>query len=362
MNGSLARRVWQRKGLSGWLLWLPAFPLSLVYSLAVRVRNLLYSIGCIPNQSLSRAVVSVGNLTVGGTGKTPTTLWLAQELGRRGYRVGILSRGYKKTGRNPVILEPALEPMGESEDSFRAGDEPFMMARLFGQRVGVGKRRFDIGKQLLQSGEIDIFLLDDGFQHRRLRRDLDLLVLGADWKGGLIPAGPFREPRAAICRADLYLATGAGEQWGSLLARYQKKAAPFLGALQPKALSGIDGGRRKEYPLALLGMKKILAVSGIANPDSFYRMIHDWEGQIVEALEFPDHHRYTAKDWQRINRAARAADLVVTTEKDLLKLALFPFSKDKLLALRVEMVVENGDSLVRAVEEVIQRKRREKQG
>lgn len=357
MNGSLARRVWQRKELLGWLLWLLVLPLSLFYSLAIRVRNLLYSIGWIPAQSLPRAVVSVGNLTVGGTGKTPTTLWLAQELGRRGYRVAILSRGYKKSGKNPALLEPGFDPLGEGEDSFHAGDEPVMMAKLFGQRVGVGKKRYEVGNQLLRSGAADVFILDDGFQHRRLRRDLDLLLLGSDWQGWVIPAGPFREPRAALRRADLYLVTGARDHWETLLARYQR-AGLFFGALQPKALWGIEGGQQKEYPLTLLGGRKIVAVSGIANPDNLYRMIHDWEGQIVDAIEFPDHHRYTAKDWQRINRAARNADLVVTTEKDLLKLARFPFTKEKLLALRVEMVVENGNALVQAIEGVIRKKQR----
>ncbi|MGH7831977.1 MAG: tetraacyldisaccharide 4'-kinase [Candidatus Binatia bacterium] len=355
----MARRVWQRKGLSGWLLWLFVFPVSLFYSLAVRVRNLLYSIRWMPIRSLPCAVVSVGNLTVGGTGKTPTTLWLARELGRRGYRVAILSRGYKRTGNDPVFLPPGLGPMSQEDDSFYAGDEPVMMARLYDQRVGVGKKRYEVGNRLFQTGEIDLFLLDDGFQHRRLKRDLDILVLGADWRGSLIPAGPFREPKPALCRADFYLVTGAGDQWESLLVRYHKKAALFYGSLQPKALVGIVGGQRKEYPVTLLGGSKIAVVSGIAHPEPFYRMIHDFDGQIVQVIEFPDHHRYTANDWQRINRVARNADLVVTTEKDLLKLARFPFTKEKLLALRVEMAVENGGSLVRAVEEAIQRRQRQ---
>jgi tetraacyldisaccharide 4'-kinase len=331
-------------------------PLSFLYFLGIQVLNLLYSLGWLPVKSLPRAVVSVGNLTVGGTGKTPTTLWLAQELGRRGYRVAILSRGYKRTGAGSTLLLPGFseEIASRAED---AGDEAIMLARIFGQKVGVGKKRYEIGNRLLGSTEVDLFLLDDGFQHRQLRRDVDLLLLGLDWNGWLLPAGPFREPRSALGRADMYLITGAREKWESLLTHCSKDAV-FFGSLQPKCLSTLEGNEWKEYPLALLDKRKIVTVCGVGNPIHFYRMIHDWEGEIVDAMEFPDHHRYSIQDWQRINRSARTADLIVTTEKDIVKLLRFPFEREKLLALRVEMVVENGSSLVRAVEDVIRARAR----
>lgn len=354
MNDSLAQRVWQRKDFFGRLLWMLALPVSFLYFLAIQVRNFFYALGWLPVKSLPRAVVSVGNLTVGGTGKTPTTLWLAQELGRRGYRVAILSRGYKRTGKEPALLEPessAGSPLGHDD----AGDEAMMLGRVFGQMVGVGKKRYEVGNQLLRSTEVDLFLLDDGFQHRQLRRDVDLLLLGLDWNGWLLPAGPFREPRSALRRADMYLITGAGEKWESLLTHCSKDAV-FFGSLQPKCLSTMEGNGWKEYPLALLDRRKIVTVCGVANPIHFYRMIHDWEGEIVDAIEFPDHHHYSVRDWQRISRSARTADLIVTTEKDIVKLLRFPFEREKLLALRVEMVVEDGSSLVRAVEDVIQLK------
>jgi tetraacyldisaccharide 4'-kinase len=361
MNDSLARRVWERRDLLGWLLWLLLLPLSFLYFLGVRIRDLLYSLGWMPTRSLPCAVVSVGNLTVGGTGKTPTTVWLAQELGKRGYKVAILSRGYKRTGRGPMVLEPGSRKsasFGQGEDLLDAGDEPFMMGRVFGQRVGVGEKRYEVGDRMLRDARVDVFLLDDGFQHRQLRRDLDLLLLGSDWNGWLLPAGPFREPRSALHRADLYLVTGAREEWKLFLRRFQKSPTIFFGSLQPKGLLTLDGGQCKERPLGLLVRSKILTVSAIADPAPFYRMIHDWEGEIVDSIEFPDHHCYSAKDWQRINRAARNVDYILTTEKDILKLACFPFAREKLLALRVEMVVENGGSLVRAVEEAIQNRQR----
>lgn len=210
---------------------------------------------------------------------------------------------------------------------------------------------------MLRDGAVDALILDDGFQHRQLQRDIDLLLLGADWNGWLLPAGPFREPKSALRRANFYLITGSREKWETLLRRRPQQAI-FFASLEAKALFGLEAEQWKAYPLSLLDRSKILAVSGIANPALFYRMIHDWEGEIVDSMEFPDHHHYTTKDWQRINRAARNADLIVTTEKDIVKLIRFPFARDKLLALRVEMVVENGTSLLGAVEDAIQRRRK----
>ncbi len=356
MDEAWIRRIWERKGFSARLLWYMALPFALIYYLAVAFRSLVYSFRWIPKKTLPWGVVCVGNLTVGGTGKTPTTLWLAGELGKKGHRVAILSRGYKRTRKEPMILEPGPVAPGQEGHSMDAGDEPAMMARVFAQNVGVGKKRHEAGNLLWQKAEVDLFLLDDGFQHRRLHRDLDLLVLGSDWEGWLLPAGPFREPRSSSRRAQIYLITGAREKWLSYLNEEQKKMV-FFGSLAPRALLAMDSDRWQEFPLSLLDRAKIMAVSAIANPGRFYRLIHDWGGEIVDVLQYPDHHSYSVRDWQRINRAARNADLIITTEKDILKLIRFPFAREKLFALRVEMVVENGESLLRAVEDVIRRKK-----
>lgn len=351
--GILIRRVWDRRDLLGWLLWLLFLPLSLGYLLVVQSRNLLYSVACLRGRELSCPVVSVGNLTIGGTGKTPTILWLAQELTGRGYRVAILSRGYKRKGSRPEALQPGVDP----SESLYMGDEPAVMAAIYGQRVGVGKKRDKVGDRLLGDAEIDVFLLDDGFQHRRLRRDLDLLLLGEDWEGWLLPAGPFREPRGALKRAHLYLITGSREEWNAILTRRIKHPQCFYGSLEPKELVVREDHRWGELPLAVMSGRKILAVSGIANAAPFYRMIQDWGGDIVDTVEFPDHHNYSTKDWQEITRAARQVDRVITTEKDMIKLIRFPFARDKLYALRVTMAVEEGGKLVEAVEKALWAKR-----
>ena len=338
----------------GWILWLLFLPFSLGYLLVVQSRNLLYSVACLRGRELPCPVVSVGNLTVGGTGKTPTTLWLAQELAGRGYRVAILSRGYKRKGSRPETLLPGYDP---SVDSLHMGDEPAVMAAIYGQRVGVGRKRDEVGDLLLGESEIDVFLLDDGFQHRRLVRNLDLLLLGEDWEGWLLPSGPFREPWGALKRAHLYLITGSREKWNAILTRRVKHPQCFYGSLEPKGLVVREDHRWEELPLAAMSGSRILAVSGIANAAPFYRMIQDWGGEIVDTVEFPDHHDYSTKDWQKISRAARRVDRVITTEKDIIKLTRFPFARDKLYALRVTMAVEEGEKLVDAVEEALWDKR-----
>ena len=352
---SWIRSVWERRGISGQLGWLLLLPFSWIYRLAVQFRNLLYRGRWIRAQALDRPVISIGNLTVGGTGKTPTCLWLAQQLTKHGFKVAILSRGYKRNESQPVILTPdhkALNAANIRAEIAAAGDEPFLMARMYGQTVAVGKNRCEAARELLRRQAVDLFILDDGFQHRRLKRDVDLLLLGSDASGWMLPCGPFREPRKAGRRADFFLLTGAHEKWKPFL-QGQRSRSSYSGSLKASVLVGFESNRWKEHPLSLLYRSRILAVSGIAHPAGFYSTIHEWEGEIVDAFEFRDHHDYTAADWQQINRKGHDADIILTTEKDLMKLIRFPFAKDKLLALRVAMVVENGADLIQAVIERI---------
>lgn len=346
-----AREVWERKGLRGKFLWLFFQPIAFFYIIAVQLRNALFAFGWIKSVRLPKPVISVGNLTVGGTGKTPTCLWLAEELKSRGLSVGILSRGYRRQESRPVVLEPQTTAKVSLENDLQvslSGDEPFMMAKLYGQTVGVGKNRIEAGAELLRKKDVDIFILDDGFQHRRVKRDIDLLLLGSDASGSVLPAGPFREPRRNYRRADFLLVSAANGEWNSIIPS-DRGASTYMAALRPVALMSLGSQRRKEFPLTLLYRSKILTVTGVADPRGLYRFIHEWEGEIVETLEFPDHHTYTARDWQQINRVGRLVDLIITTEKDILKLVRFPFAKDKLLALRVAMTVENGAALVDAI-------------
>lgn len=350
MTDTLAREVWEARGVRGKLLWVVFFPAAFLYRFGVQIRNALFDWGWLKGARLPRPVVSVGNLTVGGTGKTPTCLWLARELQKRGLKVGILSRGYRRQERKAVVLH-SQAPQGNPEnndDLLRAGDEPLMMARLYGQTVGVCKNRREAAKQLLQVADADVLIMDDGFQHRWIHRDADLVLLGSESSGWLLPVGPFREPRGNLRRADFLLETAAGGEWKNAIPP-NLSAVCYTAALRPVSLVGFNSHNLKEYPLTLLYRSKILTVTGVADPTGLYRLIYDCDGEIVNTLEFPDHHAYTTADWQEINRMGRLVDLIITTEKDILKLQRFPFAKDKLLALRVAMSVENSAALVDAI-------------
>jgi len=351
MTDAWFRDVWERRGGRGKILWLLFWPLSVFYAAGVQLRNLLFHLGWLKSLRLPRPVISVGNLTVGGTGKTPTCLWLSQELKAREYRVGILSRGYRRRETQPVVLQGCdgkLVPHDREPDVFKSGDEPLMMAQLYGQTVGIGADRGASAADLLRVTDVDVFILDDGFQHRRIKRDVDLVLLGSDSSGRLLPAGPFREPRRNFRRGDFFLTTGSPDAWQRAIPTERAHAA-FNGTLEAVCLVGWGTHGRKEFPLSILYRSKILTVTGIGDPKGLYRLIHEWEGEIVETLEFPDHHFYTTGDWQQISRMARLVDLIITTEKDIVKLRRFPFAKDRLLALRVTMSVENGDAMVDAI-------------
>jgi tetraacyldisaccharide 4'-kinase len=342
------QRVWQRRGVSGKLLWLLLLPASLAYRFGVAFRNFSYRWKCVRVHALDCPVISIGNLSVGGTGKTPATLWLARRLMERGFKVGILSRGYKRQGSGPVILsgdEGMSSATIDGSEALAAGDEPVMMARIYGLTVSVAKNRYDAAVELLARKTMDVLILDDGFQHRKLKRDFDLVLLGDDVPGWLLPCGPFREPSRSLRCADCFLVTGAAEPWQRWIQANGGRPS-FEAMLQPQALIGFESDQRKEYPLTLLYRSKILAVAGIAKPANFYQTIHEYDGEIVDSLEYPDHHDYSAADWQRINRIARDVDFIVTTEKDILKLMRFPFSRGKLLALRVSMAVVQEEGLL----------------
>ncbi len=357
MNRLWIQRVWKRSGLLGWAGWLLLLPFSCLFFLLTEIRNVFYSLGCLRAKALGRPVISVGNLTVGGTGKTPTTLWLAQRLKERGLKVGILSRGYKRKESEPVILHFDEKDSGvpsDEADVAAAGDEPAMMARIYRQTVSVCADRFRAGQALLAAGDVDVLILDDGFQHRRLKRDVDLVLLGESAVETVLPSGPFREGMRSLRRADCFLLTGAQDRWMSRVQKYDRVPA-FRGQIQAMKLLGFEKRKWREHPLGLLSRNKILAVTGIADPSRVYETIHEWEGEVADTLEFPDHHVYTVADWQRINRAARHLDLIITTEKDILKLVRFPFARDKLYALRAAMVIENEDSLLDAVIEKMRR-------
>jgi tetraacyldisaccharide 4'-kinase len=342
---SLIERFWQQPPPTlWWPLWAAMTPVSAIYSGALAARARWWQAR---SSSAGSAIISVGNLTVGGNGKTPFTLFLASRLRSRGLAVAIVSRGWGRTINrgNPVIVTGGVRCLKSPRE---AGDEPVMMAKSFAGPIAVARRRIDAIRLLRAQGQFDAFILDDGFQHLRLRRDLDLLLINAArgfGNGWVLPAGPLREPRAAIARADaIVLIDYAGLR---VTAPGEDLALPaqvpiFHAAIRPRALVHADTAGWHESPLALRG-RRVVAVSGLADPTGFHAMLRELGATITASLDFPDHHDYTPHDLENMLAAAAGADLIVTTEKDLVKLELFPAPGVSLYALRLEVSMDSTD-------------------
>jgi len=351
--------IWRRQGLLGKVGWLTLTPFSCGFSLLVRGRNRLYDWRWLSSASqLPLKIVSIGNLTVGGTGKTPTVLWLAHALSARGHKVGILTRGYKGSATEPTVVGMNGQPLTTPDI---VGDEAVMLARLFPGVVIAGRNRV-VGAQLAHDHfGLETVILDDGFQHRRLKRHVDLLLfhgrmdLANCW---LLPAGPFREPFSAARRADFALVTKGQDSSVRPHLRHKWKAVSpekplYYGALRPIALVSSAQRQWQEWPLSELSGKRIMALTGIADPASFYHSLREWEVETAEVLEFPDHHQYSQADWHAISAAGQKVDLIVTTEKDLVKLERFPFATGKLVALRVRLEIEQEEQLLGDIERLL---------
>lgn len=336
-------------------------PLSWLYRLIVFLRNKFYDWKILKTELLTCPVICVGNITVGGTGKTPIVEYLAEFLRDRMHRkVVILSRGYKRESRGTVIVTDGRSILVTPQ---QAGDEPFLLARrLQTIPIGVDADRVRGGRALIRQFQPDVILLDDGFQHRRLARNLNIAVFNGQvglGNGYLLPAGPLREPVCSLKRADLIWLNQATESereqsWQKLLA--VTNGFYLYSNYQVTGVHGIPGG--EHFPRVLLKRKKILAFSGIANPERF-RVSLEASGAVVAGfLTFPDHHAFSATDLTRIETRAEEIqpDWIITTEKDAMRLPQEnPFSRP-LFFLEIKLIVNNEDSLGELIESRLARR------
>jgi tetraacyldisaccharide 4'-kinase len=346
MAQSFREVVWARRGVRGWAAWLALQPASALFGTGVALRNLGYRIGVLRAHRAGIPVVSVGNLSVGGTGKTPMTLWLARQLAATDLQVAILLRGYSGRARTATIVSQGAGPEVDVET---VGDEAVMLAKSFDGVVLTARRRVD-GVAVAERLGCRVVVLDDGFQHRALARDFDLVLINGRG-GGLLPAGPMRERRSALKRADAVALVMKTDEDVPADDSVCGSKPHFVVRFAARALVESDGGRWRELPMELLSGRRVAVVAGIAEPTPFYNAVRQWEAQIEEIFEYPDHYHYTQADWQQLSRATRDVELIVTTEKDLVKLEHFPFAKGKLVALRIVPQVDDGDALVRLVME-----------
>jgi tetraacyldisaccharide 4'-kinase len=337
----------KQKSFGEKLLLLPLYLLSVPYGWVVRTRILLYNLGIKRSKRLPCPVISVGNITVGGTGKTPLVMALADGLAKRGIRTAVLTRGYKGTKTSGHVASDGRSILLTPEE---AGDEPYLMSKtLRGTPVVVGKNRFWAGQKALEQFGVTGLLLDDGFQHLQLHRELNILLIDSNIGFGdrhLLPRGILREPLSQLQRADLILLTKveAPEAVRPLEAELRKlhPSRPiFHSHYEPLDLIG-PGEERQD--LHTLQGKKVLALSGIANPDSFSTLLKKCGLRVIKERVLPDHHSYTQEDIRSIEEEGRGVDWIVTTEKDMVKLGLLTTDRLPLRALRIEMKIrEEGE-------------------
>jgi len=311
--------------------------LSLLYGFVIRLRTFLYDKGALKTRKLPCIVISIGNLTVGGTGKTPMTIYLSQLLRSFGFQAAVISRGYKglaeKNGgvvsdRQRVLLSPEV-----------AGDEPFMMAqRLKGIPVLVGADRFQIGMKAVAQFSPDVIIFDDAFQHRRLERDLDIVLVDDKSLFGnrcLLPRGILRETVSGISRGDLFILTrcndNSNRSFDSLYELVPEK--PIFKSFHDPYLCGtfnrLDNGNAESFSgeasqnFEFLKSSKVFIFSGIAKNKEFEATVEHLAGDVVGTIGFKDHHQYTESDFHLITDSAQksAAEFLVTTEKDYVKIA-----------------------------------------
>ena len=294
-------------------------PFVPLYAAAVALRNRRIENGSEPVRRLAAPVVSIGNLSTGGSGKTPLAIAVARGLSRRGFQVDVLSRGYGRTSR----LAARVRLDGTAEEF---GDEPLLIARETGLPVYVARQRYDAGLLAEADATSDagqaagpcVHILDDGFQHRQLARAVDILLLSSqDLEDTLLPAGNLREPLRAIARADV-IAVPADEPE---VERYLRQVIPFDRCTEaPRFSEPIWRIRRVMQVPDVDG--PVLAFCGIARPGQFFAGLQAAGLRLAASQAFPDHHRYTARDLARLLALAhgRNASALVTTQKDLVRL------------------------------------------
>ncbi len=302
--------------------------MSMPFRLLLQVRETLYETGVLTPLRLPCPVISVGNLTVGGTGKTPMVVALAEGLRARGLRPVVLSRGYKRTSRGVLVVGNSWE---------EAGDEPYLMSRrLQNVPVVVGANRYEAGMLAHRRNLGDIFILDDGFQHRRLHRDVDIVTIDpVEWAAGesLLPAGPWREPKSAIERAHF-----------ACVHDVPGAAVPSLPIPSFLIRTQVDGVYKDGEPVPLESIRgrAIIAFAGIAKPERFFSTLESLGLRPVKCIRFRDHHRFSRRDIARMGGEVR-----ITTEKDAVRLE--NLGAGDFVWVRVSAKIPEFDSLLDAI-------------
>ncbi len=342
---------------------------SLLFAGVVSLRYGLYGLGVLRRYPLGTQVISIGNVTAGGTGKTPVTEIFARTLAAEGRRVAILSRGYRRKEASfwtrlftSVVLPPLVVSDGRRVllDSETGGDEPYMLAsNLPGVAVVVDRNRVKAGRYAVKRLGCDTLILDDGFQYQKLRHSIEVVLVDSTnpfGNGHLLPRGILREPARHLKRADIVFLTKCRGDVSDVceeIRRYNKTAEIVLCRHAPKVLK--DVWSREEFPLSYLKGKTLCTLSGIAAPRGFEDSLRHMGAKVVWCARYADHHRYAPSEiLYALNRTAdMGADALVTTEKDAVRFPRFEGTPVRCLYLRIAIEILSGaesfDSLIRRI-------------
>jgi tetraacyldisaccharide 4'-kinase len=309
-------------------------PLTGLYSAATALRNSLFDRGILKSQRLRRPVISVGNLSVGGSGKTPFVIALGELLKTRGIQFDVLTRGYGRETRGVLLVDPK----GEASEF---GDEPLLIARRLGVPVVVGENRYDAGRVAEEKFESQFHILDDGFQHRSLARDFDIVLLSqSDLDDELLPSGRLREPLSSLQRADAIAVQNNPAK------DFSNKFTIKTGGAQGKFIWRMQ----RDFAAAAAPHEPIV-FCGIARPQQFFAHVRD-AGLIPAAeLTFGDHHRYIRADVERLMkmRDKHSAEGFLTTEKDAINLGSLRDRLRPLAVASLNLRLDRPDEIIDAI-------------
>jgi tetraacyldisaccharide 4'-kinase len=330
-------------------------PLAAGFKMGVALRTEAYRRGWLTTRRLNRPVVSVGNLSMGGTGKTPFVAFLADLLLKRGRRPGILTRGYgRRKGAKLVAIEPGAE---RAPDPQEVGDEPALLVRKVPEvPIVVGADRYGAGLLAEDKFNVDVHILDDGFQHLALARDVDIVLLDATQEisdRALLPAGRLRELPAALERAHLVVLTRTEladpKPMEDQIRQISPRARIFHCATKLQSLMIISSG--KTEPLAAVRSEPAYAFCGIGNPPAFFADLEKWGFSVLGRNSFPDHHVYREDELTRLSEQGRkaGAKVLLTTEKDGLNFPSLGETEIPVLACVIQTEILEADAFEEAL-------------
>lgn len=342
-------------GIAGHILLAPLTLASHAYGAAMSLRASMYRNGIFRIHNIGVPVVSVGNITIGGTGKTPTVCMLARRLSAQGLRVTVLTRGYRGScTHNPLIVSDGSSLQARTQE---AGDEAVMLAgKLEGIPVIAGRDCVAAGILARTRFDPHIVVLDDGFQHLRLHRAVDIVLVNAAnpfGNGFTLPRGTLRENLSALERAHIVLLTKTDTASSTIadlrttISARNPRAPIFTSSFRIVSLKNAHTGERVQVK-ALAGAH-VTGLCSIGDPTSFIAMLSRLPMQINECAVFPDHHQYSTTDYRRIKRLLLQADAIITTEKDIAKIDLGMLQNGMILVLEIEQTINEEDLFLTSI-------------